>query len=157
MRSHFTSPPVASQLVKNGAHNTGSRESTTLINKQLYDIWKVPTPEGNSISGPFRPAEFTSALRRLKPGKSPGLGSIYPEFILHAGSTLKSWFCDFLTSCLRQLKIPKIWSCDPTAGKAIGGPKDLSPYISSVPLLQDPWETHLARVEPIIDPLHPQE
>ena len=32
---------------------------------------------------------------------------IFPEFILHAGSALKSWFCEFLHSCMRQLKIPK--------------------------------------------------
>jgi len=62
-----------------------------------------------SISEPFRPEEFAAALRRLKPGKSPGLDSIFPKFILHAGSALKSWFREFLSSCMRQLKIPKIW------------------------------------------------
>ena len=97
-----------SQLVKNGAHKTGDRESTRLVNKQLSDLWKIPTPEGHSISEPFRPEELSAALRRLKPGKAPGLDSIFPEFILHAGSALKSWFCNFLTSCMRQLNIPKI-------------------------------------------------
>ena len=56
----------------------------------------------------LRPEEFAAALRHLKSGKSPGLDSIFPEFVLHAGSALKSWFCDFLNSCMRQLKIPKI-------------------------------------------------
>ena len=37
------------------------------------------------------------------------MDSIFLEFILHAGSALKSWFCDFLSSCMLQLKIPKIW------------------------------------------------
>jgi len=96
---------IASQLVKNGAHRTGDRESTRLVNKQLSNQWKIPTPEGE----PFRPEELAAALRRLKPGKSPGLDSIFPEFMLHTGLALKSWFCDFLTSCMRQLKIPKIW------------------------------------------------
>jgi len=100
---------IASQLVKNGAHRAGDRESTRLVNKELSDLWKIPTPEGRSISEPFRPEELAAGLRRLKPGKSPGLDSIFPEFILHAGPALKSWFCDFLTSCMRQLKIPKIW------------------------------------------------
>jgi len=100
---------IASQLVKNGAHRTSYRESTRLVNKELSDLWKIPTPEGHSITEPFRPEEFVPSLRRLKPGKSPGLDSIFPEFILHARSALKSWFCDFLTSCIRQLKIPKIW------------------------------------------------
>ena len=76
---------IASQLVKNGAHKTSDREPTRLVNKQLSDLWKIPTPEGHSISEPFRPEEFAAALRRLKPGKSPGLDSIFPEFILHAG------------------------------------------------------------------------
>ena len=81
---------IASQLVKNGAHRTGGRESARLVNKQLSDLWKIPTPEGYSISEPFRPEVFAAALRRLKPGKSPGLHSIFPEFILHAGSAIKS-------------------------------------------------------------------
>jgi len=42
------------------------RESTRLVNKELSDLWKVRTPEGNSISGPFRPEELAAALRRLK-------------------------------------------------------------------------------------------
>jgi len=100
---------IASQMVKNGAHKTSDRELTRLVNKQLSDLWKIPPPEGHSISEHFRPEEFAAALRRLKPGKSPGLDSIFPEFIPHVGSVLKSWFCDFLNSCMRQLKIPKIW------------------------------------------------
>ena len=87
-----------------------SCESTRLINKQLSDLWKVPTLKGNSISGPFRP-ELAAALSHLKPGKSPGLDSIFLfNFILHAGWTLKSWFCDFLTISLLQVKITKIWA-----------------------------------------------
>jgi len=80
--------------------------------KQLSDLRKFPKLEGHSISEPIRQEELPELpfpLRRLKPGKSPRLDSIFPEFILHAGSALKSWFCDFLTSCMRQLKIPKIW------------------------------------------------
>jgi len=106
-----TENPIASQFVKNRTHKTGSRDSTRITNKELSDLWKVPTPEGESmycISGPFMPGELAAVLRRLKPGKSPGLDSIIPEFILHAGSALKSWFCDFLISCMRQLKIPNI-------------------------------------------------
>ena len=85
-------------------------ESTRLNNKELSDPWKVPTPEGNSISGPFTPEELSAALRPLKPGKSPGLDSLFRSlYSTLGGSALKSWFCDFLTSCMRQLKIPKIW------------------------------------------------
>jgi len=86
---------------KNGAHRTRGRESTRLVNKQLSDLWKIPTPEGHNISEPFRPEAITAGLRRLNPGKSPGLDSIFPKFILHAGSALKVWLCGFLTSCMR--------------------------------------------------------
>jgi len=96
-----------SQLVKNGENRTGHRESTRLVNKQLSDLRKVSTVEGHNISDPFRPEVLSAALRHLKLGKSPGLDSAFPEFILHTGSALKSWFCDFLTSCMRQCKIPK--------------------------------------------------
>ena len=88
---------------------TGGHESTRLVNEQLSDLWKIPTGEGHSIFELFRPEEFAAALRHLKPGKTPGLDSIFPEFILHAGPALKSWFCDFLNSCMRQLKTAKIW------------------------------------------------
>jgi len=46
---------ISSQLVKNGEHRTGGRGTTRLVNKQLYDLWKIPTHEGHSISEPFRP------------------------------------------------------------------------------------------------------
>jgi len=41
--------------MKNRAHRTGDREPTRLVNKELSDLWKIPTPEGHSISEHFRP------------------------------------------------------------------------------------------------------
>jgi len=153
---------IASQLVKNRAHKTGSCESTRLNNKQLSDLWMFPTPEGHSISEPFRPEEFAAVLRCLKPGKSLGLDSIFPEFILHARSALKSWFCDFLNSCIRQLKIPKIWRralvvAIPKPEKPLGDPKSYC----SISLVCVPFKILkrliYARVETTIDQLLPQE
>ena len=60
------------------------------------------------ISGNFISREFTIVLQHLKPGKAPGPASICQELILYAGDALKSWICDFLSSCLRRLKITKI-------------------------------------------------
>ena len=143
---------IASQLVKNGAHD----------NKQLSDLWKILTPEGHSISEPFRPEKFAAALTCLKPGKSLGLDSIFPEFILHAGSALKSWFCDFLNSCMRQLKIPNIWRralvvVIPKTEKPLGDPKSYRP----ISLLCVPFKILerliYTRVKTIIDSLLPHE
>jgi len=39
---------IASQLVKNGAHRTGDRKSTRLVNKELSDLWNIPTTDGHS-------------------------------------------------------------------------------------------------------------
>jgi len=153
---------IASQLVENGAYKTGGHESIRLANKLLSDLWKFPTPEGHSISEPFRPEEFAAALRRLKPGKSPGLDSIFPEFIPHAGSVLKSWFCDFLNSCMRLLKNPKILRralvvAIPKPEKPLGDPKSYRPvYLLCIPfkILE---RLIYARVEIITDPLLARE
>jgi len=153
---------IASQLVKNGAHKTSDREPTRLVNKHLSDLWKIPTPEGHSISKPFRPEEFAAVLRRLKPGKSPGLDSIFPECIHHVGSGLKSWFCDFLNSCMRQLKMTKIWRralvvAIPKPEKPLGDPKSYCPISLLCVNFKILGRLIYARVETIIDPLFPQE
>ena len=89
------------------------------------------------------------------------MDSIFPEFILHAGSALKSWFCDFLNFCMRQLKILKIWRralviAIPKPEKPLGDPKSYRP----ISLLCFPFEILerliYARVETITDPLLPQ-
>jgi len=59
------------------------RESTRLVNKELCDLWKIPTPKGHSLWGDCRCSHTPER-------KSPGSDSIFLEFILHAGSTLKS-------------------------------------------------------------------
>jgi len=127
------------------------------VNKLLSDLWKIPTLEGHRISEPFSPEELAAALRRLKPGKS-----LFPELILHARSAPTSWFCDFLTSCMGQLKIPKIWRraqvvVIPNREKPLGDRKSYRP----IPLLWNPFKILdrliYARVESIIDPLLPRE
>ena len=80
---------IALQLVKHGAHKTAGIVSTRFVNKELSDLWKIPATVGHTIVEPFRPEMFAAALRRLKPGESPGLDSIFWKFILHAESALK--------------------------------------------------------------------
>ena len=98
----------------------------------------------------------------LKPGTSSGLDSIFSEFILHFWTALKSWFCDFVTSCMRQLKIPKIRRRAliaeiPKPEKPLGDQKSSRP----ISLLCVPFKIFerliYARVELIIDPLLPQK
>ena len=117
-----------------------------------------------TFGGPdnFSQRKFTAALQHLKPGKTPGLDSICPELILHAGAALKSWLRDFFSSCLRRLKIPKIWRrtlvvAIPKPRKPVGDPKSYRP----ISLFYVPYEILerliYARVEPLVDPLLPKE
>jgi len=94
--------------------------------------------------------------------KVSGIGLHFPEFIFHATSALKSWFCDFLSSCIHQLKIPKIWrraliDAIPKPEKQLGDPKSYRP----ISLLCVPFKILerliYARVDPIIDPFLPRE
>ena len=153
---------IASQLVKNGTHRTRDRESDRSVLKEMTDLWRVPTPEAGNISTEFTSEEFAAALQHLKPGKAPGLDHLCPELILHAAPTLKSWLKDFLSCCLRHLRIPRIWRralvvAVPKPKKPPGDPKSYRP----ISLLCIPFKILerliYARVEPIIDPQLPCE
>ena len=128
----------------------------------MSDLWRATTPDAVNISDNFSQREFAAALQHLNPGKAPGPDSICPKLILHARAALKSWLCDFISSCLRRLKIPKIWRrvlvvTIPKPGKPMGDPKSYRP----ISLLCVPYKI-LERliytcVEPLIDPLLPKE
>ena len=85
------------------------RKFVRLVTSEVSDLCRVLTPDGQSLSSDFTIEELKSALQRLKPGKAAGSDSISPELILHVGSEIKSCLCEFLSSCLSNLKIPKIW------------------------------------------------
>ena len=100
--------------------------------QELSDLWRATSPDAVNISGNFSPREFAAALHHLKPGKAPGPSSIYPEILIHAGPGLKSWLCGFLSFCLRQLKIPKVWRralvvSIPRPSKPVEDPKSYRP------------------------------
>ena len=115
-----------------GKYEAVDCKSSRLVFQEVSDLWRATTPDPVNISDNFSQREFTAALQHLKPGKAPGLDSICPELILHAGAALKSWLRDFLTSCLCRLKIPKIWRralvvAIPKPGKPVGDPKSYRP------------------------------
>ena len=153
---------IASQLVKNGKYEKPDRQSSRLVQKEVSDLWRASPSSSANLSAAFSAREFPDALQHLKSGKAPGLDSICPEFILHAGPALKSWLREFLSSCMRQLKIPKIWRralivAIPKPMKPIGDPKSYRP----ISLLCVPYKILerliYTRVEPIVDPLLPRE
>ena len=119
---------IASQLVRNGKYEAVDCKSSQLVSQEVSDLWRATTPDTVNISDSFSQREFTAALQHLKPGKALGPDFICPELILHAGAALKSWLRDFLSSCLRQLKILKIWRrplvvAIPKPKKPVGNPK----------------------------------
>ena len=153
---------IAVQLVGNGKYKGVDRESSRLISQEVSDLWRAMIPSPVNISGDFSSREFAAALQHVKPGKAPGPDSICPELIIHAGTALKSWLRGFLFSCLRLLKIPKVWRralvvAIPKPKKPIEDPKSYRP----ISLLCVPYKILkrliYARIEPIVDPLVPGE
>ena len=129
-----------------------------LVSQKVSDLWRATTPDPVNISDILSQREFAAALQHLKPGKAPGPDSICSEVIIHARATLKSWLRNFLFSCLRRLKIPKIWRralvvAIPKPAKPVGDPKSCRP----ISLLYVPYKILerliYARVVPLIDPL----
>ena len=151
---------IASQLVRNGSYKVSDRRFSRLVAKEVSDLWKTNDTDDGSISGPFSTDEFTSALKRLQPGKALGTDSIFPELVLHVGTAMESWLRDFLSSCLRRLKIPKICRRSfvvaiPKPNKPPEDPKSYRTFfLGCVPFNILERLIH-ARVEPIIEPLLP--
>ena len=141
---------IVSQLVRNGKYEAVDCKSSRLVFQEVSDLWRATTPDVVNIFDNFSQREFAAALQHC------------PELILHAGAALKSWLRDFLSSCLRQLKIPKIWRralvvAIPKPGKSVGDPKSYRP----ISLLCVPYKILerliYARIKPLIDPLLPKE
>ena len=151
--SPVSADAIASQLVRNGKYEAVDRKSSRLVFQEVSDLWRATTPDAVNISDNSSQREFAASLQHLKPGKAPRPDSICSELILHAGAALRSWLRDFLSSCLRRLKIPKI----PKPGKPVGDPKSYR----LISLLCVPYKILerliYARVEPLIDPLLPKE
>jgi len=102
----------------------GSCKSTRLVNKELSGLWKVRTPKGNSIPGPFRPEELAGTLRRLKLGKSLGLDSIFRGVCTPRRVSSQTLILRFPRFLFAPSSIKGINSCDP---KPLGDPKSYRP------------------------------
>ena len=153
---------IASQLVKNGKYKAVDRKSSRLVFQEVSDLWRATTPNAVNISDNFSQKEFTAALQHLKPGKAPGPDSICPKLILHAEAALKSWLCDFISSCLHRLKIPKICRralvvMIPKPEKPVRDPKSYQPISLLCVRYKIIKKLIYARIEPLIDPLLPKE
>ena len=153
---------IASQLVKNGKYEAVDRKSSRLVSQEVSEFWRPTTPDAVNISDNFSQREFTASLQHLKPNKTPGPDSISPELIIHAGAALKSWLPDFLSSCLRRLKIPKIWRralvvAIPKPAKPVGDPKSYRPISLLCVLFKILERLIYACVEPLIHLLLPNE
>ena len=153
---------IAFQLVKNGTYKMNDSEFIRLVLKEVFELWRIPTPAEKCIYGDFSPKEFARSLQMLKPDKVPGPDSICPELIIYAGAALKSWLNNFLSSCMHQLQLPKIWKralvvAIPNMMKPPGEAKSYRP----ISLLCVPFKIMkrliYACIEPIVDPLLPQE
>ena len=128
----------------------------------MSDFWRATSTSPVNISESFTSQEFAAGLKHLKPGKAPGPDSICPEQITHPGAALNSRLCGFLSSCLRHLKISKVWRralvvAIPKPKKPVEDPKSYC----LISLLCVPFKIlerliH-ARVEPIVDPLLPRK
>ena len=98
----------------------------------------------------------------LKTRKSFGPDSICPELLIHAAPGLKFWLRGSLSSCLRRLKISKVWRrllvvAIPKPSKLVEDPQSYRP-ISLVCVPYKILERLIYnRVEPIVDPLLPKE
>ena len=85
-----------------------------------------------------------------------------PELILHAGNNLKTWMNKFLSSCMHQVNISKIWRrptviAIPKPSKPLDEPRSYRPISSLCIPFKILQRLYYARVEPIIDPPLPHE
>jgi len=139
----------------------GGREAIKLVNKQLSDLWKIPTPEGHSISEPLgrRSLLLPSDAWRQESLRNwiPSSRSLYskPGRLSNLGFVTSS-----LLACTNS-KFQRIWRralvvAIPKPEKPLGDPKSNCPTTLLYVHFKILEILIYARVDPIIDPLLPR-
>ena len=99
------------------------------MGKEVFDLWRLETSDGENISGHFSPNEFPAVLHQTKPINVPGLKYICPEF--HAGPALKYWLSSFRLSTCGTIKFKNVKKSfcrrDPSLQAPFGDPKSYRP------------------------------
>ena len=127
----------------------------------MSEKWKSPSVDAD-LSSDFTMSELIEVIRQTKSGKKPGPDLIHPEFILHARKVAITWLQEFYSTCIRRLRISKLWRravviAIPKPNKPIDDPKSyrlISLLCVPFKILERIIYTHL---EPIIDPQLPPE
>ena len=130
---------IASQMVRNRIYEAIDGKSSRLVSQEVCDLWRATTADAVNTVDTFSQRVFTASLQHLKPSKAPGPDSICLDFILHAPciAALKLWLHNFLSFCLRRLKITKIWKkalvvAIPKPIKPMGTQTVIDQYLCSV-------------------------
>ena len=71
-------------------------------------LWNSPSVDQDLCSD-FSIDEVTEAIKALKSGKAPGVDNLHPEFFLHLHESCTKWLQTFFNSCLKNMRMPKIW------------------------------------------------
>ena len=160
--SLISADAILSWLVGDESCRGVGHRSSRLVSQEVSNLLRVKTPKPGNISDNFSKREFTAAFQYLKTGKATGPDSIWLELIIHDEAALKFWLRNFLSFCLRRLKITKIWRralvvAIPQQMKPVGNPKSYQPIFLLCVLYKNFERLIYARVKPIIDPLLPKD
>ena len=152
---------IAAQLISNGRFTNADKVWTRKIKSEIRDLRNAPSAD-HDLSSDFTIFEITTAIKRLKLNKAPGIDNVHPEFVSHQGSTATEWLRLFYSVCLRSSKIPKIWRRTKVIAllKPNKSPDDQKSY-RPISLLCVPYKVlerllH-SRIEPVIDSVLPKE
>ena len=129
--------------------------------QELSGFWRATAPDAVIILGDFSPKRISPktprTLHHLKPGEATGPDSVCPELVIHAGPGLKFWPRGFLSFCLCQFKISKVWKrALVVAIPRLSKPVEIPTHLSALRRLQDRRTTDLQTRQTNSRPLAPK-